>query len=56
MAAANEKQTNTEFQNFKREFVKYAATNVVFCGDTGTTYHNHTLRAKHRYLINGGVI
>ena len=40
MAAANEIKINTEFPNFKREFVKYAGTNVVFLGDTGTTYHN----------------
>ena len=41
MATAREKKkTRTEFQNFDRGFVKYAATNVVFLGDTGTTYHN----------------
>ena len=42
MATAREKKkkTKTEFQNFNRGFVKYAATNVVFWGDTGTTYHN----------------
>ena len=41
MATAREKKkTKTEFQNFNRGFVKYAATNVVFLRGTGTTYHN----------------
>ena len=44
MATAREKKkTKTEFQNFNRGFVKYAATNVVFLGTQGRLtiiFHN----------------
>ena len=43
MAATREKKTKTEFQNFNRGFVKYAATNVVFSGAQGRLtimFHN----------------
>ena len=43
MAAGGEKKTKTEFQNFNRGFVKYAATNVVFLGTQGLLtimFHN----------------